>query len=155
MKLGSSEPSTPKKCFYGLIFSGLSFLIMIIPSFSIQTGVKVSILWIVLSVLLITINEFLISAIILSAAYILALKIFKSRVIALYTINTDVASAINSQFTPFFIGNEILYFTILGIIPIIATIIFYFYIDKIELVLNQYIIIILKLNIKFNKKRII
>jgi POT family proton-dependent oligopeptide transporter len=102
MKLGSSEPSTPKKCFYGLIFSGLSFLIMIIPSFSIQMGVKVSILWIVLSVLLVTIGELLISPITLSATYSLAPKIFKSRVIALYTITVAVSSAINSQVTPFF-----------------------------------------------------
>jgi hypothetical protein len=55
---------------------------------------------------------------------------------ALWIISTAVGLAINSQITPLFIGNEILYFMILGIIPIITALIFYFYINKIELALN-------------------
>jgi POT family proton-dependent oligopeptide transporter len=136
MKLGNRQASTPKKCFYGLIFFGLSFLIMIIPSFSIQTGVKVSILWVILSKLLLAIAMVLLSPISLSATYKLAPKSYKSTFIALWTLSAAVGLAINSQITPFFIGNELIYFMIIGIIPIISAIIFYFYIGKIELALN-------------------
>jgi hypothetical protein len=55
---------------------------------------------------------------------------------ALWNMGAAAGLAINSQITPLFIGNEIIYFMTIGIIPIIATIIFYFYIDKIELALN-------------------
>jgi POT family proton-dependent oligopeptide transporter len=136
MKLGNKQPSTPKKCFYGLIFGGLGFLIMVIPSFSIETGVKVSILWIVLSTLLLTIGELLTSPTTLSATYKLAPKSYKSRFQALWNISSAIALSINSQVTPFFTGNEIIYFIIIGMVPIITAIIFYFYINKIELALN-------------------
>jgi POT family proton-dependent oligopeptide transporter len=136
MKLKNKQPSTPKKCFYGLIFLGLSFLTMIIPSLSIETGVKVSILWIILSELLLATGEILIQPITLSATYSLAPKTYKSRFMALWNMGAAAGFAINSQITPLFIGNEIIYFMTIGVIPIIATILFYFYIDKIEVALN-------------------
>lgn len=71
IKLGRNEPSSPAKFSYGLVFVGLGFLILILPSAA-ATGVKVSPLWLTITYLLHTFGELCISPVGLSASTKLA-----------------------------------------------------------------------------------
>lgn len=57
VKLGKKQPSTPIKFSFGLIFAGLSFIVMMIPAYINDTNTLVSPLWLVLSYFLVVIGE--------------------------------------------------------------------------------------------------
>ncbi|GAA5818189.1 MAG: proton-dependent oligopeptide transporter, POT family [Methanobrevibacter sp. CfCl-M3] len=132
LKLGNKQPSTSKKFFYSLIFAGIGLLVMLIPLLSEGLNVKISVVWLLLSYFLVVVAELLISPIGLSATYKSAPGLFKSRLMALWNISDSVGQAINSQIVKYFIGNEIMFFMVLGLIPIIFAVIFYVFIPKID-----------------------
>ncbi|GAA5819506.1 MAG: peptide MFS transporter [Methanobrevibacter sp. CfCl-M3] len=121
LKLGNNQPSTSKKFFYSLIFAGISLLIISLPLLSEGLNVKISVIWLFLSYFLIVVAELLISPIGLSATYKIAPNLFKSRFMALWNISNSVGQAINSQIVKWFIGNEIMFFMVLGLIPILSS----------------------------------
>ncbi|MDR1819125.1 MAG: oligopeptide:H+ symporter [Methanobrevibacter sp.] len=136
LKLGNKQPSTSKKFFYGLIFIGISLIVMAFPLLSGGLNVKISVVWLFLSYFLIVVSELLISPIGLSATYKIAPNLSKSRLLALWYMTNSVGLALNSQIVKFFVGNEIMFFIVLGLIPIIFGGIFYLYIPKIDSAMN-------------------
>ncbi|MDR2544118.1 MAG: peptide MFS transporter [Methanobrevibacter sp.] len=136
LKLGNNQPSTSKKFFYSLIFVGISLFVMALPLLSEGLNVKISVIWLLLSYFLIVIAELLISPIGLSASYKLAPNLFKSRFMALWNISNSVGQAINSQIVKYFVGNEIMFLIVLGLIPYLFGVIFYVYIPKIDSAMN-------------------
>lgn len=72
VRLGKKQPSTPIKFSLGLLFAGLSFIIMIIPAYMSGPNTLVSPLWLVLSFFLVVIGELCLSPVGLSATTKLA-----------------------------------------------------------------------------------
>ena len=66
VKLNSRQPSTANKFAIGLLFAGLSFLVMIIPAYVHGTQSLVSPIWLVISFLLVVIGELCLSPVGLS-----------------------------------------------------------------------------------------
>ncbi len=115
LKLGSRQPSTPKKFAISLFFAGASFLVMIIPA-SMSNGTSlVSPWWLVLSFFLVVIGELLISPVGLSATTKLAPAAFAAQTMSLWFLTSAAAQAINAQLVRIYEAvTEITYFGALG-----------------------------------------
>jgi len=125
MKLGKRQPSTSKKFSYGLIFAGLSFLIMTLPPF-IQGTELVSPIWLVLSFLFVIFGELCLSPVGLSATTKLAPAAFSAQTMSLWFLSNAAAQGINAQIVKFFsFDHEVLYFGVIGSVAIIFGIILY------------------------------
>jgi POT family proton-dependent oligopeptide transporter len=131
-KLGKTQPSYPVKFIYGLLFSGISFLILIFPAFLGSFSIKSSVLWIILSFFLGVVAELLISPIGDSLTNKIAPIPFKARLMGIWLLTDSIAQSINAITTQFFIGNETIFFTINGLIPIILAVIVLLNLKKIK-----------------------
>lgn len=120
LKLGSRQPSTPKKFAISLFFAGASFLVMIIPA-TISGGTElVSPWWLVLSFFLVVVGELLLSPVGLSATTKLAPAAFAAQTMSLWFLTSAAAQAINAQLVRIYEAvTEITYFGTLGGISII------------------------------------
>ncbi|HWK22571.1 MAG TPA: peptide MFS transporter [Ureibacillus sp.] len=120
LKLGSRQPSTPKKFAISLFFAGASFLVMIIPA-SMSGGTElVSPWWLVLSFFLVVVGELLLSPVGLSATTKLAPAAFAAQTMALWFLTSAAAQAINAQLVRIYEAvTEITYFGTLGGISIV------------------------------------
>lgn len=120
LKLGSRQPSTPKKFAISLFFAGASFLVMIIPA-TISGGTElVSPWWLVLSFFLVVVGELLLSPVGLSATTKLAPAAFAAQTMSLWFLTSAAAQAINAQLVKIYEAvTEITYFGTLGGISII------------------------------------
>ncbi|WP_071460673.1 peptide MFS transporter [Bacillus massilinigeriensis] len=119
-KLGSRQPSTPKKFAAGLIFAGLSFIVMMIPAYVNGTETLVNPLWLVLSFFLVVMGELLLSPVGLSATTKLAPAAFSAQTMSLWFLTSASAQAINAQVVRFYTKDtEIFYFGIIGGISIL------------------------------------
>ena len=78
------QPSTPKKFAYGLLFGGLSFIVMIIPAYVNGTESLVSPWWLVLSFFLVVLGELLLSPVGLSTTTKLAPTAFAAQTMSLW-----------------------------------------------------------------------
>jgi POT family proton-dependent oligopeptide transporter len=116
LKLGNKQPNIGWKFFIGLIIGGMSFLIMVVPLLF-QTN-EISILWIIASILICVCAELFIGPVGLAGTYKMAPKLFKNRLMGIWILSNAVGQAINSQYINFFVGNELMYFLIIGCIPI-------------------------------------
>jgi len=132
-RLGKKQPSSPGKFSLGMLFAGLSYLFMVIPVALFGTSAKVSPLWLLGSWMIIEIAELLISPIGLSVTTKLAPKSFESQMMSMWFLADSAGQAVNSQivrlYTP---GNEIRYFTIIGIVAIVAGIVLFFLLKPIK-----------------------
>lgn len=132
-KLGTRQPSSPKKFSLGLFFAGASFLWMMLPGLLFGTDTRVSPLWLTMSWALVIIGEMLISPIGLSVTTKLAPKIFQAQMMSLWFLGDAVAQAINAQivrlYTP---ETEVLYYGVVGGMTVIFGIILIFFIPRIE-----------------------
>lgn len=127
VKLGKRQPSTPNKFAFGLIFGGLSFLVMIIPAYVNGTESLVSPLWLVLSFFLVVIGELCLSPVGLSATTKLAPAAFSAQTMSLWFLTSAAAQAINAQLVKYYtVETEIVYFGIIGMISIILGLILFF-----------------------------
>lgn len=127
VKLGKRQPSTPSKFAFGLIFGGLSFLVMIIPAYVNGTESLVSPLWLVLSFFLVVIGELCLSPVGLSATTKLAPAAFSAQTMSLWFLTSAAAQAINAQLVKYYtVETEIVYFGIIGMISIILGLILFF-----------------------------
>ncbi|HLQ71391.1 MAG TPA: peptide MFS transporter [Bacillota bacterium] len=120
IKLGKRQPSTPKKFSFGLVFAGLSFIVMIIPALMNGTDTLVNPLWLVLSFFLVVLGELCLSPVGLSATTKLAPAAFSAQTMSLWFLSNASAQAINAQIVRLYsFDTEILYFGVIGTISII------------------------------------
>ncbi|MBY7143906.1 peptide MFS transporter [Virgibacillus sp. NKC19-3] len=124
VKLGDRQPSTPQKFSLGLMFAGLSFIVMIFPAVLNGTQSLVSPLWLVLSFFLVVIGELLLSPVGLSASTKLAPAAFAAQMMSLWNLSNASAQAINAQVVRFYSEEtEALYFGVIGGVAILLGII--------------------------------
>ena len=120
LKLGSRQPSTPKKFAISLFFAGASFLVMIIPATMSGGTELVSPWWLVLSFFLVVVGELLLSPVGLSATTKLAPAAFAAQTMSLWFLTSAAAQAINAQLVRIYEAvTEITYFGTLGGISIV------------------------------------
>lgn len=124
VKLGDRQPSTPQKFSLGLMFAGLSFIVMIFPAIFNGTESLVSPLWLVLSFFLVVLGELLLSPVGLSASTKLAPAAFAAQMMSLWNLSNASAQAINAQVVRFYsVETEAIYFGVIGGIAILLGII--------------------------------
>ncbi|MFC7685975.1 peptide MFS transporter [Ureibacillus sp. GCM10028918] len=124
LKLGSRQPSTPKKFAISLFFAGASFLVMMIPATMSGGTELVSPWWLVLSFFLVVVGELLLSPVGLSATTKLAPAAFAAQTMSLWFLTSAAAQAINAQLVRIYEAvTEITYFGTLGGISIVLGII--------------------------------
>lgn len=133
MHLGKKQPSSPKKFTLGLVFAGLSFVLMMMPLAMHGEHSLVNPLWLVLSWAIVEIGEMLISPVGLSVTTKLAPHAFKSQMMSMWFLSDAAAQALNAQlvklYTP---GNELLYFGLIGGATIVIGILLIFITPRIE-----------------------
>lgn len=132
-KLGSKQPSSPKKFAYGLIAAGLSFVWMMLPGMMFGVHAKVSPMWLIVSWAIVIVGEMLISPIGLSVTTKLAPKAFQAQMMSIWFLSNASAQAINAQIVKFYTsGNEVAYYGIVGTITIVFGILLFFYVPRID-----------------------
>jgi len=126
VKLGDKNPSIPKKFSFGLLFAGLSFLVILLPAYFGGTDTLVNPLWLVLSYLIVVLGELCLSPVGLSATTKLAPAAFSAQTMSLWFLSNAAAQAINAQIVKFYsTDNEMIYFGVIGAMAILLGIILF------------------------------
>lgn len=124
LKWGDKQPSTPRKFAYALFFAGLSFIVMMVPSYLSGGENLVNPLWLVLSFFLVVVGELLLSPVGLSATTKLAPKAFAAQTMSLWFLTSAAAQAINAQLVKVYeVVSEFTYFGFLGALSVVLGII--------------------------------
>ncbi|MFC6294636.1 peptide MFS transporter [Lactiplantibacillus daoliensis] len=132
-KWGKKQPSSPAKFAVGLVFAGVSYLIMAMPGFFFGTSGKVSPLWLVGSWAVVEIAEMLISPIGLSVTTKLAPKAFASQMMSMWFLTDAAGSALNAQIVRFYSSEtEVPYFATIGIVSVVLGIILFMMVPMIK-----------------------
>ncbi|MEN1967171.1 peptide MFS transporter [Lentibacillus sp. N15] len=130
-KLGKRQPATPVKFAIGVILSGVSFLIMVIPFIS--GADKINSLWLVLSFLIVTLGELFLSPVGASATTKLAPAAFASQTMSVWYLSNASAQAINAQLVRFYhVDTQVIYFSIIGIVSVVLGVVLWFFSGKIH-----------------------
>jgi proton-dependent oligopeptide transporter, POT family len=133
VKLGKRQPSIPQKFSIGLLFAGLSFLVILVPSYFGGTDSLVSPLWLVLSYLIVVFGELCLSPVGLSATTKLAPAAFSAQTMSLWFLSSTAAQALNAQLVKFYSPeNEMAYFGIIGGAAIVLSIILFAFSPRIQ-----------------------
>lgn len=133
VKLGSRQPSIPQKFSLGLLFAGISFLVILLPAYFGGPDTLVNPLWLVLSYLIIVLGELALSPVGLSATTKLAPAAFSAQTMSLWFLSNAAAQAINAQLVKFYSAeNEMMYFGIIGGASIILSIILFLLAPRIQ-----------------------
>ncbi|MFD2308070.1 peptide MFS transporter [Enterococcus termitis] len=123
-RLGKRQPSTVVKFSLGLVFAGLSFVLLMLPGLLYGTEGQVSPLWLFFSFFIMIVGEMCISPVGLSITTKLAPKAFESQTVAIWLLADAASQAINAQIARFYTPQtESAYFGIVGIVAVIAGII--------------------------------
>lgn len=126
MKLGNKQPSIPQKFSLGLLFAGLSFLVILVPALLGGENSLVNPLWLVLSYLVVVIGELCLSPVGLSATTKLAPAAFSAQTMSLWFLSNAAAQGLNAQIVKFYTPEtEMLYFGIIGGAAIVLSIILF------------------------------
>jgi proton-dependent oligopeptide transporter, POT family len=124
VKLGNRQPSTPKKFSLGLLFAGLSFLVMVIPASIHGNETLASPLWLVLSFFLVVVGELCLSPVGLSTTTKLAPAAFSAQTMSLWFLTSAAAQAINAQLVQYYENiSQVVYFAALGGVSVILGVI--------------------------------
>lgn len=127
MKLGKRQPSIPHKFSLGLLFAGLSFLVILLPAYFGGANSLVHPIWLVLSYLVVVIGELCLSPVGLSATTKLAPAAFSAQTMSLWFLSNAAAQGLNAQIVKFYRPEtEMLYFGIIGLSAILLGIILFF-----------------------------
>ncbi|HLO13044.1 MAG TPA: peptide MFS transporter, partial [Pseudoneobacillus sp.] len=102
VKMGDRQPTIPQKFSLSLLFSGVSFLVILLPSYLGGTDSLVNPLWLVLSYLICVIGELLLSPVGLSATTKLAPAAFSAQTMSLWFLSSAAAQALNAQVVKFY-----------------------------------------------------
>ncbi|MDQ0217674.1 peptide MFS transporter [Peribacillus cavernae] len=114
VKLGNRQPTIPQKFSLGLLFAGLSFLVILLPVYYGGASL-VNPLWLVLSYFLVVLGELCLSPVGLSATTKLAPAAFSAQTMSLWFLANAAAQAINAQLVKFYTPeNEMFYFGLIG-----------------------------------------
>jgi proton-dependent oligopeptide transporter, POT family len=133
VKLGDRQPSIPKKFSLGLLFAGLSFLVILLPAYLGGSDSLVNPLWLVLSYLIVVFGELCLSPVGLSATTKLAPAAFQAQTMSLWFLSNAAAQAINAQIVKFYTPEtEMIYFGVIGGASIILSMILFALAPKIE-----------------------
>ncbi|MBN3553674.1 peptide MFS transporter [Fictibacillus nanhaiensis] len=133
VKLGNRQPTVPKKFALGLLFAGLSFLVILLPAYFGGEGSLVSPLWLVLSYFIVVIGELLLSPVGLSATTKLAPAAFSAQTMSLWFLASAAAQAINAQIVKFYSAEtEMMYFGTIGGAAIVLSLILFVISPKIQ-----------------------
>lgn len=133
IKLGSRQPSVPKKFALGLLFAGLSFLVILLPAYFGGDQALVNPLWLVLSYFIVVIGELCLSPVGLSATTKLAPAAFSAQTMSLWFLSNAAAQAINAQIVKFYTPEtEMAYFGVIGGAAILLGILLFMFSRKIQ-----------------------
>ncbi|QVY61463.1 peptide MFS transporter [Cytobacillus gottheilii] len=133
VKLGDRQPSVPKKFSLGLLFAGISFLVILLPAYFGGTDSLVNPLWLVLSYFIVVLGELCLSPVGLSATTKLAPAAFSAQTMSLWFLSNAAAQAINAQIVKFYTPEtEMLYFGVIGGASILLSIILFALSPKIQ-----------------------
>ena len=133
MKLGKRQPTIPQKFSIGLLFAGLSFLVILIPAYMGGTNSLVNPLWLVLSYFIVVLGELCLSPVGLSATTKLAPSAFSAQTMSLWFLSNAAAQAINAQIVKFYTPEtEMVYFGMIGGASILLSILLFIFAPKIQ-----------------------
>ncbi|MCU1807393.1 peptide MFS transporter [Cytobacillus firmus] len=133
VKLGDRQPSVPQKFSLGLLFAGLSFIVILLPAYLGGTDSLVSPLWLVLSYFIVVLGELCLSPVGLSATTKLAPAAFSAQTMSLWFLSNAAAQAINAQIVKFYTPEtEMTYFGVIGAVAILLSIILLLLSPKIQ-----------------------
>lgn len=133
VKLGKRQPTIPQKFSFGLLFAGLSFIIILIPGYLAGTDSLVNPLWLVLSYFVVVLGELCLSPVGLSATTKLAPAAFSAQTMSLWFLSSAAAQAINAQIVKFYTPEtEMVYFGVIGGVSILLGIILLVLAPKIQ-----------------------
>ncbi|KAA9015527.1 peptide MFS transporter [Niallia endozanthoxylica] len=133
VKLGNRQPSIPKKFALGLLFAGLSFLVILLPAYLGGTDSLVNPLWLVLSYFIVVLGELCLSPVGLSATTKLAPAAFSAQTMSLWFLASAAAQALNAQLVKFYSPEtEMVYFGAIGGASIVLSIILFAISPKIQ-----------------------
>ncbi|WP_125980698.1 peptide MFS transporter [Loigolactobacillus iwatensis] len=132
-KLGKRQPSSPNKFAIGMVFAGISFLVMVIPVALFGTSAKVSPFWLILCWGLVEVGEMLISPVGLSLTTKLAPKAFQAQMMSVWFLGDAAAQSINAQIVRFYQPEtEIAYFSTFGIIAILVGLLLFAFRNRLQ-----------------------
>lgn len=133
VKLGDRQPSIPAKFAFGLLFAGISFLVILLPAYWEGSGSLVNPLWLVLSYFVVVIGELCLSPVGLSATTKLAPAAFSAQTMSLWFLSNAAAQAVNAQIVIFYTPEtEMAYFGVIGATSLILGVILLMIAPKIQ-----------------------
>jgi POT family proton-dependent oligopeptide transporter len=126
LRWGRKQPSTPRKFSAGLLFAGLSYLIMMLPGLLFGTSQKVGPFWLVASFVVVILGELCLSPVGLSATTKLAPAAFASQTMSLWFLSDAAAQGISAQVVGTYNAHsEVTYFGVVGGIVVVAGVVMY------------------------------
>jgi POT family proton-dependent oligopeptide transporter len=133
VKLGARQPTVPTKFSLGLLFAGLSFLVILLPAYFGGSESLVNPLWLVLSYFIVVIGELCLSPVGLSVTTKLAPVAFSAQTMSLWFLSNAAAQAINAQIVKFYKPEtEMFYFGVIGGAAILLSLFLFMLAPKIQ-----------------------
>ena len=115
------------------MFSGLSFIIILLPAYLGGAHSLVNPMWLVLSYLVCVLGELCLSPVGLSATTKLAPAAFSAQTMSLWFLSNAAAQALNAQMVKFYSpATEMTYFGVIGGVSIAFGIILFLFAPKIQ-----------------------
>jgi POT family proton-dependent oligopeptide transporter len=126
VKLGDRQPTYTQKFSFGLLFAGLSFVVILLPAWIGGEHALVNPLWLVLSYFVCVIGELCLSPVGLSATTKLAPSAFSAQMMSLWFLSNAAAQALNAQIVKFYTPQtEMAYFGTIGAVSIVLSLILF------------------------------
>jgi POT family proton-dependent oligopeptide transporter len=120
------QPTLTQKFGFGLLFAGLSFIVILVPAWIGGTHALVNPLWLVLSYFIVVIGELCLSPVGLSATTKLAPAAFSSQMMSLWFLSNAAAQALNAQLVKFYTpASEMTYFGVIGAASIVLSLVLF------------------------------
>jgi POT family proton-dependent oligopeptide transporter len=133
VKLRDKQPTISQKFAIGLLFAGLSFVVILVPAWIGGTHALVNPLWLVLSYFIVVIGELCLSPVGLSATTKLAPAAFSAQMMSLWFLSNAAAQALNAQLVKFYTpASEMTYFGAIGGASIVLSFVLFALSPKIQ-----------------------
>ncbi|MCM3709627.1 peptide MFS transporter [Sporosarcina luteola] len=126
IKMGNRQPTIPQKFSFGILFAGLSFIVILLPAYFGGANTLVNPLWLVLSIFIAVLGELCLSPVGLSATTKLAPTAFSAQTMSLWFLSNAAAQALNAQLVKFYsVETEMMYFGVIGGVAIALSLILF------------------------------
>ncbi|WP_432358797.1 peptide MFS transporter [Sporosarcina sp. UB5] len=126
IRMGKRQPTIPQKFSFGILFAGLSFIVILLPAYFGGANTLVNPLWLVLSIFIAVLGELCLSPVGLSATTKLAPAAFYAQTMSLWFLSNAAAQALNAQLVKFYsVETEMMYFGIIGGVAIVLSLILF------------------------------